>query len=104
VIRDLAVMLADGGECVADLAVGRDPVDHPERGRILTSVSLSCLKRSRGAARERLWRPHGAPESLTIDIDATLITSPIRRRRGRPGTYKGATGSTGGTHTPIRPS
>jgi len=34
---------------------------------------LAGLRAAHGGARERFWRLGGAPERLTIDIDATLI-------------------------------
>src|SRR5215207_5746201 len=80
VIRDLAVMLADGGECVSDLGAVRDqqalfgPVASDSTAfrmidRIATEPGLcDALRISHARARERFWKLHGAPERLTIDI------------------------------------
>jgi hypothetical protein len=85
VIRDLAVMLADGGECVSDLGAVRDqePLFGPVASdstafRVIDRIAsepalLDALRAAHARARERFWDQHGAPERLTIDIDATLI-------------------------------
>ena len=86
VIRDLAVMLACGGECVSDLGAVRDqgalfgPVASDSTAfrtldRVACERPLGELRAAHARARERFWDLHGAPESLTIDIDATLITA-----------------------------
>jgi hypothetical protein len=36
---------------------------------------IDALRSAHAAARERFWDLHGAPESLTIDVDATLVTA-----------------------------
>src|SRR3982750_2637529 len=77
VIRDLAVMLADGGECVADLGAVRDqqalfgPVapDSPAF-RVIERIAseprlLDALRAAHARARERFWEQHGAPQRLT---------------------------------------
>lgn len=103
VIRDLAVMLADGGECVADLGVLRDQqalfgavASGSTAFRVIDRVAsepalLVALRAAHARARERFWRLHGAPESLTIDIDATLITA-HSDKEGAAGNYKGGYG------------
>src|SRR5215211_2020759 len=85
VIRDLAVMLADGGECVSDLAAVRDqdalfgPVASDSTAfRVIDRIAsepglLEALRKAHARARERFWELDGAPERLTIDVDATLI-------------------------------
>src|SRR6516165_9459661 len=86
VIRDVAVMLADGGECVSDLGAVRDqqalfgPVASDSTAfrvidKIATAGLLGELRAAHAAARERFWELQGAPERLTIDLDATLISS-----------------------------
>ena len=42
-------------------------------------------------ARERFWERHGAPGSLTTDVDATLITAHSEKERAA-GNYKGGFG------------
>src|SRR3954454_5345386 len=103
VIRDLAVMLADGGECVADLGVVRDqqallgPVASDSTAfRVIDRVAgdpalLDALRAAHARARERFWELHGAPERLTVDIDATLITAHSEKEKAA-GNYKGGYG------------
>jgi hypothetical protein len=103
VIRDLAVMLADGGECVSDLGAVREqdalfgPVASDSTAfRVIARVGaepelLDELRAAHARARGRFWGLHGAPESLTIDIDATLITS-HSEKEGAAGNYKGGYG------------
>jgi hypothetical protein len=103
VIRDLAVMLADGGECVSDLGAVRDqqalfgPVASDSTAfRVIDRIAsepglLDALRAAHARARERFWKLHGAPRRLTIDIDATLITA-HSEKEGAAGTYKGGYG------------
>jgi Transposase DDE domain group 1 len=102
VIRDLAVMLADGGECVSDLGAVRDqqalfgPVASDSTAfRVVDGVAerqlLGELRAAHSRARERFWKLHGAPERLTIDLDATLITA-HSEKEGAAGNYKGGFG------------
>jgi DDE family transposase len=103
VIRDLAVMLADGGECVSDLGAVRDqealfgPVASDSTAfRVIDRIAadpalLDALRAAHARARERFWELHGAPERLTIDVDATLITTHSEKERAA-GNYKGGYG------------
>jgi hypothetical protein len=103
VIRDLAVMLADGGECLSDLGAVRDqetlfgPVASDSTAfRVVDRIAsepglLEALRAAHARARERFWRLHGAPERLTIDIDATLITAHSEKEKAA-GNYKGGYG------------
>jgi hypothetical protein len=99
VIRDLAVMLADGGECVSDLGVVREQcalfgevASDSTAFRIVEKIAstpgmLDAVRAAHARARERFWELHGAPERLTIDIDATLITAHSEKERAA-GNYK----------------
>ncbi len=97
IAADLAVMLADGGEAIADLAALRDqaglfgPVaSDPTAWRLLSQVDesvLAELRSARARAREVAWAQHAAtrgdrPQScaagrpvdgLVLDIDATIV-------------------------------
>ncbi len=99
VVRDLAVVLADGGDCLADLRGLRDqhalfgPVASDATAfRVLDAVAehdrLDVLAAGRAAVIERLWRAGAWPDGpLVIDIDATLITSHSEKQGASP-TYK----------------
>ena len=103
VIRDLAVMLADGGECVSDLGAVRE--QEPLFGavasdstafRIVQKIAadpelLAAVRAAHARARSRFWDLAGAPERLTIDVDATLINS-HSDKDGAAGNYKGGYG------------
>jgi len=103
VIRDLAVMLADGGEGVADLGAVRDQqalfgavASDSTAFRVIDRIAsepglLAALRAAHARARERFWRLGGAPERLTIDIDATLIAA-HSDKEGAAGNYKGGYG------------
>ena len=103
VIRDLAVMLADGGECVSDLGAVRDqealfgPVASDSTAfRVIDRIAsesglLEALRAAHARARERFWKLAGAPERLTIDLDATLITAHSEKEQAA-GNYKGGFG------------
>ena len=103
VIRDLAVMLADGGDCLADLGAVRDqqalfgPVASGATAfgvidRIASDPEgLQRLRAAHARARERAWQLMGAPERLTIDLDATLIGS-HSEKEGAAGNFKGGYG------------
>ncbi len=99
VIRDLAVMLADGGECVSDLGavreqdalfgkVASDSTAFRTVDRIASTPGLlDAVRAAHARARARFWDVHGAPERLTIDVDATLITAHSEKEKAA-GNYK----------------
>jgi hypothetical protein len=103
VIRDLAVMLADGGDCLADLrAVGDQAVlfgataSPATAFRVIDRIAttpglLDGLGDAHARARARVWELVGAPERLTIDLDATLISAHSEKDRAA-GTFKGGYG------------
>jgi Transposase DDE domain group 1 len=102
VLRDLAVLLADGGDCLSDLAVLRDqpalfgPVaSTPTAWRVLERTAcdpdgLTRLRAARAHARARAWAAGGDPhvELLIIDADATLVLAHSEAKEGAAGTYK----------------
>jgi Transposase DDE domain group 1 len=99
VVRDLAVMLADGGECVADLGAVRDQevlfgsvASDSTAFRMVDRIAstpglLDAVRRAHARARARFWELHGAPERLTIDVDATLVTAHSEKEQAA-GNYK----------------
>jgi hypothetical protein len=115
VATDLAVMLADGGEAIADLAVLRDqagvfgPVaSTPTAWRLLADTdeaALASLRAARASAREVAWMQaaetgEGIPAAraggrelpgLVLDLDATLVSCHSEKEQAAP-TYKGGFG------------
>jgi hypothetical protein len=94
ILTDLAVALALGGDCLADVAVLRaqpglcGPVaSDPVVSRLVSALAadapraLRAIRRARAAARERAWalageRAPGAGGSLIpVDIDATIVVA-----------------------------
>ncbi|MGV9565122.1 IS1380 family transposase [Streptomyces sp. NPDC003480] len=108
---DLAVMLADGGEAIADLALLRDQAEvfgpvasNPTAWRLLAGIdpaALGALRAARATAREVAWlqadeKREAIPASraggrelpgLVLDIDATLVTCHSEKENAAP-TYK----------------
>jgi hypothetical protein len=103
VMRDLAVMLADGGDCLSDLgALGDqrslfgDVASASTAFRLIDRIAREpeWLVRLRGAhatARAHVWKLAGAPERLTIDLDATLIAAHSEKECAA-GNFKGGFG------------
>jgi hypothetical protein len=106
VLRDLAVVLADGGDCLSDLAALRDqpelfgPVaSTPTAWRVIERAArdpdgLARLRAARAHARARAWAAGGDPdvELLVVDADATLVLAHSDAKQGAAGTYKGSFG------------
>jgi hypothetical protein len=114
VLRDLAVMLADGGDCLADLGAQRDQgelfggvASDSTAFRVIDSVDEQGLERLRAAvalARARAWKLGVRPrrrakqtsdraraERTVIDIDATLTTAHSEKEEAK-GNFKGGYG------------
>ena len=83
VLVDVAVMLADGGETISDLAVLRDQPElfgtvasHPTVWRTLAAIDddvLERIKTARAQARAAAWVAGADPGFYVVDIDATLL-------------------------------
>jgi DDE family transposase len=102
VVRDLCVMLADGGDCLSDLGALRDQEDlfgrvasNATAFRVIDSLCgagmLERLRKARARARERAWQLGAAPERIVLDLDATLICSHSDKQEAA-GNYKGGFG------------
>jgi len=97
VLTDLAVMIADGGTAISDLAVLRDQpslfgdvASTPTAWRTLEAVDNAALERiaaARAKARSNVWAGGADPGFYVIDFDATLITS-HSEKHGAAATYK----------------
>ena len=103
VVRDLAVMLADGGDCLSDLSGVRD--QQPLFGQVASDSTafrvidriasepglLEALRRARVRARAQAWKLGVAPAKATIDLDATLLGA-HSEKDGAAGDFKGGFG------------
>jgi len=101
IVRDLALSLADGGDCLADLRVLRD--QEPLFGEVASDATawralaalderrLGAIRQARAHARRRVWEQAGAPERVILDLDGTLVTA-HSDKEGAAGTYKGGFG------------
>ncbi|MDT0447400.1 IS1380 family transposase [Streptomyces johnsoniae] len=111
IAADLSVILADGGEVIADLALLRNqpevfgPVaSAPTAWRLLADIgtaALGDLRAARATAREIAWAQAGETREsfpvshaggqelpgLVLDIDATLVTCHSEKEHAAP-TYK----------------
>ncbi len=103
VIRDLAVMLADGGDCLSDLRAVRDqqPLFGPVASdttafRLIDRIAsdpaaLEALRAARARARARAWELGARPRRIVMDIDATLIGAHTEKE-GAAVNFKGTFG------------
>jgi len=103
VIRDLAVMLADGGDCLSDLRAVRDqqPLFGPVASdttafRLIDRLAsdpeaLEALRGARARARARAWKLGARPAQIVIDVDATLIGAHTEKE-GAAVNFKGGFG------------
>ncbi len=109
VVLDLAVALAVGGTCLADIALLREqpgvfgPVaSDPTVSRAIDALAtdapaaLAAIGAARAAARAQVWAQAGkaapnadvtAARPLVIDVDATLVTAHSDKEDAKP-TYK----------------
>jgi hypothetical protein len=102
-LTDLVVMLALGGDCLADVAVLRaqpelcGPVaSDPVISRLVSALAadapraLRAIRKARAAARERAWALAGdaAPGTggalIPVDIDATIVLAHSEKERAAP--------------------
>jgi len=126
IVLDLAVAIALGGDCLADLAVVRaqpelfGPVaSDPTVSRLVAALAadapaaLGALRAARAAARERVWgfaSPVAEHEPVIIDLDATIVLAHSEKEGATP-TWKRTFGfhpllafldhGTGGTGEPV---
>src|SRR5437588_6807041 len=83
VFCDLAMVLADGGRCVSDLAAlaGQaslfgDVASVSTARRVMLSIGedeLAGIRAARAAARARAWAAGAAPKREILDVDATPL-------------------------------
>ena len=99
VLVDVAVMIADGGEAISDLAVLRDQPElfgqvasTPTAWRTLEAVDAEVLKRvasARAAARAEVWAAGADPGFYVIDFNATLVTAHSDKAGAAPNYKRG---------------
>ena len=111
IVTDLAIALAVGGDCLADVAVLRaEPgvfglvASDPTVSRLVDTLAadadraLKAIDAARAAARARVWAaagehaPHhgaSAESPVVIDIDATLVTAHSEKENAAPTFKKG---------------
>lgn len=109
ILLDLAVAVALGGDCLADVAVLREEpgvfgsvASDPTVSRLFTTLAadaptaLRAINTARAAARRTAWAHAGAhapdhtisaKNPLIIDLDATLVTAHSEKEHAAP-TYK----------------
>jgi hypothetical protein len=109
IVLDLALSLAVGGDCLADIAVLRGapalfgPVaSDPTISRLITALAAdagqacAAIDAARAAARRQVWRRAGAAapdhgvdhrRPLIVDTDATLVTAHSEKELAAP-TFK----------------
>ena len=113
VLTHLAVSLADGGDCLADVAVLRNQPDlfgdvasDPTVFRVVDSVHANGLRNiaaARAKARARAWAAGAAPGEIVIDIDGTLVDVHSDKQDATRPTSVGS-GSTRSSPTSTRPA
>ena len=101
VLCDLAVMAADGGRCVSDLAaLAGQPALFGEIAsvstarRVLLSIGqaeIDWIRQARAVARGRAWAAGAAPGRVILDFDATPISIHSEKEQAA-GHYKGGFG------------
>jgi Transposase DDE domain group 1 len=105
IVADLAIALALGGDCLADVAMLRaqpelfgHTASDPVVSRLVATLAadvpraLKAIRGARAAARQRAWELAGdaAPGAdgtlITVDIDATIVTACSEKdQAARPG-------------------
>ncbi len=100
-LAQVAVMLAGGGQCVADMATLRDEPElfgnvasAPTIWRAVGEVDdgvLEALRRARAEARARVWAGD-APAEVVLDVDAALVEVHSENKESAASHFKGGYG------------
>ena len=100
-LAQVAVMLAGGGQCVADMAALRDQPElfgevasAPTIWRAVSEVDasvLEALRRARAEARARMWAVD-APAEVVLDVDAALVEVHSENKESAASHFKGGYG------------
>jgi hypothetical protein len=99
VVVDMAVMIAEGGEAISDLAVlGNQPslfgdmASTPTAWRALAAIDDAALARiaeARAVGRAKVWAAGADPGFYVIDFDGTLITAHSVKEGAAPSYKRG---------------
>jgi hypothetical protein len=103
VVADLALSLALGGDCLADIAVLRSAPElygpiasDPTVSRTITALAkagpkaLRAIRAARAQARERVWQmageraPGGDGGLIPVDLDATIVIAHSEKESAAP--------------------
>jgi hypothetical protein len=97
-LGQVAVMLAAGGRCVADMAALRDQPD--VFGEVASGATiwrafdqvdtgvLDSLRAARAQARARAWTAGATPAQVVLDVDASLVEIHSERKQGTTPHFK----------------
>jgi len=95
----LGTAVANGGDCLSDLSMVRNQPEvfgivasDPTMWRVIDSMhsgSFRAVEQARAEARSRVWAVDGAPEFITLDFDATLVTAHSEKEDAKPNYKKG---------------
>jgi len=101
-LTHVALMLAGGGRCVADMDALRDQPEvfgevasAPTIWRTLTSVdddALSAVRMARASARACAWSAGRVPKTVILDVDASLLEIHSEHKEGAASHFKGGFG------------
>ena len=101
-LAQVAVMLAAGGRCVADMAALRDQpalfgtvASDPTIWRAFDSIDavvLDALRSARAEARAAVWARRRRRGPVVLDVDASLIEIHSEHKEGAASHYKGGYG------------
>ena len=104
-VLDLAVAIALGGDCLADVAVLRAQpqlfgavASDPSISRLIDALGvdsaavIAAIRGARGAARAKVWghrSPFAATGSVVVDVDATLVGAHSEKEGATPNFKRG---------------
>jgi hypothetical protein len=101
-LAQVAVMLAAGGRCVADMAALRDQpalfgmvASDPTIWRCFDTIDgdvLEALRAARAEARGAVWARRGRRGAVVLDVDASLVEIHSEHKQGAASHYKGGYG------------
>src|SRR6266567_6126139 len=101
-LTQVALMLAGGGRCVADMDALReqpevfgDVASSPTVWRTFNAIdgeTLTAMRQARARARDRAWSARRPPKTLILDIDASLLEIHSEHKENAASHFKGGFG------------